>query len=101
MDIELLVTRSDGKATCMDLTASQLALLNSTLSVGADGFGQGYGSEDDENAMWSLIGELKEFEDEPEWDALAKEALRVAKLRGAQTLLESAGYTVAKRDAVD
>lgn len=100
MHTEILMTRMDGKQTCMDVSPALLSLLVDTIDVGADAFGSGDtgATEETEHEAWTFIDQLKEFRDEPEWSAESQEATRLAKIESAKTLLMSAGYTVAKGD---
>lgn len=97
MQTEILITREDGKQTCMDVSPALVSLLCDTLDVGADAFGSGDtgADEDTENEAWTFIGELKEFRDEPAWEPADQVRAINAKIQSAITLLTSAGYQVA------
>jgi hypothetical protein len=91
LDYEILITRSDGKQTCMDVSMPSLDLLTSCAEIGYEGAEGNLAHIDD---VGIVLDELKELLTEPEWSAESKEQTRLGKLLSAQTLLESAGYTV-------
>lgn len=92
-DVEIVVTRTDGKQTCMDLTAGALSLTLACLEIGAGGISS---TGENEEQVWTLLAELNEFRAEPEWSDEDKEETRLNKLAVARALLESAGYMVSQ-----